>query len=48
MDRVWDWWYFPEPSKSLFIADSPDQEEAVKRDFVAEGLYLIVLVVVDT
>ena len=37
VDRVWDWWYFPEPSKSLFIADSPDQEEAAKRYFVAEG-----------
>ena len=38
MERGPDWRYLPEPSKSLFIADSSDQEEATKKNFVAEGL----------
>ena len=29
---------FPEPAKSLFILDTPGQEEAAKREFTIEGL----------
>ena len=32
--------YFPEPSKSLIILDTPGQEEAARGEFVAEGLVL--------
>ena len=32
--------YFTEPVKSLFITDTPGQEEASKREFAAEGLDL--------
>ena len=32
--------YFPEPDKSLFISDTPGQEEAEKREVVKEGLTL--------
>ena len=32
--------YFPKPAKSLFISDTPGQEEAAKREFAAEGLTL--------
>ena len=32
--------YFPEPAKSLFISDTPGQEEAAKREFAVEGLTL--------
>ena len=32
--------YFPEPAKSLFILDTPGQEEAAKREFAMEGLTL--------
>ena len=32
--------YFPEPAKSLFISDTPRQEEAAKREFAVEGLTL--------
>ena len=35
-DRV----YFPEPAKSLFISDTPEQEAGAKREFAAEGLTL--------
>ena len=35
-DRV----YLPEPAKSLFILDTPGQEEAVKGEFAKEGLCL--------
>ena len=31
---------FPEPAKSLFISDTPEQEEAAKREFAVEGLTL--------
>ena len=31
MKRGPDRGYFPEPSKSLFIPDNPEQEEAVKK-----------------
>ena len=30
--------YFPDLAKSLFICDSPAQEEATKQAFVEEGL----------
>ena len=30
--------YFSDPAKSLFITDTPVQEEAVNREFAAEGL----------
>ena len=40
MDRGTDLGYFPEPDKLLCIADSPDQEDVVKREFKAEGLNL--------
>ena len=32
--------YFPKPAKSLFILDTPRQEEAMKREFDADGLTL--------
>ena len=32
--------YFPDPDKSLFISDTPGQEEAAKREFAKEGLVL--------
>ena len=32
--------YFPELSKSLFISDTPGQEEVVKREFAVEGITL--------
>ena len=32
--------YFPNPSKSLFISNTPVQEEVVKREFEAEVLAL--------
>ena len=35
-----DWEYLPEPAKSLFILDTPGQEEAAKQDFALEGLTL--------
>ena len=40
MNRGPDRGYFPEPAKSLFISDTPGQEEATKREFSAEGLIL--------
>ena len=40
MKRRPDRGYFPEPAKSLFISDTPGQEEAAKREFAAEGLTL--------
>ena len=38
MKRGPDRGYLPEPSKSLFISDTPGQEEAAKREFSVEGL----------
>ena len=38
MKRVPDQVYFPEPAKSLFMLDTPGQEEATKRECEAEGL----------
>ena len=32
--------YFPDPSKSLVISDTPGQEEAAKHEFAIEGLTL--------
>ena len=40
MKRGADRGYFPEPAKSLFISDTPGQEEATKREFAKEGLCL--------
>ena len=40
MKRGLDRRYFPERAKSLFISDTPGQEEAAKRGFVKEGLVL--------
>ena len=40
LERGPDRGYFSEPPKSLFIAKSPDQEEAAKQEFDAEVLYL--------
>ena len=31
MKRGPDWGYFPEPSNSLFISDTPGKEDAAKR-----------------
>ena len=38
MDRRMDQDYFPEPSKYFFIADNPEEKEAVKREFEWAGL----------
>ena len=40
MKRGPDQGYFPEPAKSIFISDTPGQEEAAKREFLIEGLTL--------
>ena len=40
MNRGPDRGYFPEPAKSLFISETPGQEAATKREFLAEGLTL--------
>ena len=40
MNRGPDRGYLPEPAKSLFISDTPGQEESAKRKFAAEGLVL--------
>ena len=40
MKRGRDQRYLPEPAKSLFISDTPGQEEAAKREFTVEGLTL--------
>ena len=40
MKRGPDRGYFPEPSKSLFISDTPGQVEAAKREFAVEVLTL--------
>ena len=34
------WGYFPNTAKSLFILDTPGQEEAARREFSSEGLVL--------
>ena len=40
MKRGPDRGYFPDPAKSLFVLDTPGQEEAAKREFAVEGLTL--------
>ena len=40
MERGVDRGYFPNPAKSLFILDTPGQEEVARREFVVEGLEL--------
>ena len=40
MERGQDRGYFPDPAKSLFISDTPGQEEATRREFEVEGLAL--------
>ena len=40
MKRGPDRRYFPKPAKSLFILDTPGQEEAAKKEFAKEGLVL--------
>ena len=40
MKRGPDWGFLPELDKSIFISDTPGQEEAVKREFAVEGLTL--------
>ena len=40
MKRGQDLGYFPEPAKSLFILDTPEQKEAAKQEFAKEGLVL--------
>ena len=40
MERGPDRGYLPKPAKSLFIPDTPVQEEAARREFAAEGLVL--------
>ena len=37
MKRGADWGYFPEPAKSLFISDTPEQEAGSKREFSGGG-----------
>ena len=38
MDRGTDWGYFPDPAKSIFIADNPEEKEATNREFERVGL----------
>ena len=40
MKRGPDRGYLPDPAKSLFISDTPEQEEVAKREFMKEGLDL--------
>ena len=40
LERGVDRGYFTKSANSLFIADSPNQEEALKQDFEAEDLNL--------
>ena len=40
MERGTDQGYLPKPDKSLLISDTPEQEEAAKREFTEEGLDL--------
>ena len=40
MEKGPDWVYFPDPDKSIFISDTPGQEEAAKREFEVEGIVL--------
>ena len=40
MEQRPDWGYFPNPSKLIFIADKPEDEESERREFGREGLNL--------
>ena len=40
MRRGPDWVYFPDLDKSLFVLDTPGQEEAAEREFAVEVLTL--------
>ena len=40
MKRGEDRGYFHKPAKSIFVLDTPGQEEAARREFAAEGLVL--------
>ena len=40
MDRGPDRGYFPDPAKSLFISETPGQEEATRGEFAEEGIEL--------
>ena len=40
MGRGPDREHFPKPAKSLFISDTSGKEEAARRGFEAEGIYL--------
>ena len=40
MERELDRGYFPNPDKSLFISDTPGQEEMAKKEFSVEGVTL--------
>ena len=40
MKRGPDWEYLTKPDMSLFILDTPGQEEAERREFALEGLDL--------
>ena len=40
MKRGPDRGYFPDTAKSLFISDTPGQEEAAKREFAKDGMCL--------
>ena len=40
MARGTDWGYFPEPAKSLFIADNSEGKDVGRREFERAGLNL--------
>ena len=40
MGRGRDWGYLPDPAKYIFILDTPEQEEAARREFLVEGVVL--------
>ena len=40
MNKGPDRGYYPEPSKPLFISDTPGQEESTKKEFTVDGLTL--------
>ena len=38
MEQGPDWGYFPEPDKSIFISDNPEEKDTVKRELEQAGL----------
>ena len=40
MDQVLDWRYFPEPAKSLFVFNNPEEKEAVRQEFDRVALHI--------